>query len=140
MVVGGTAGIDLAVAEAAAREGADAVVPWRRRAAVYGALPVRGDRAPALEPAPIRVDVVSPGVVRTELWRELPEADREDLFASAAQSLPVGQGGEPEDVAEAYLYLMRGRYGTGSTVVVDGGAVLVRPRGIPRPAPRLSPR
>ncbi|MFF1741653.1 hypothetical protein [Streptomyces mirabilis] len=54
------------------------------------------------------------------------------------QSLPVGQG--PENVAEAYLCLVRGRYGTGSTVVVDGGAVLVRPRGIPRPAPRLSPR
>lgn len=48
--------------------------------------------------------MVSPGVVRTELWRELPEADREGLFASAAQSLPVGRGGEPEDAAEACLY------------------------------------
>jgi NAD(P)-dependent dehydrogenase (short-subunit alcohol dehydrogenase family) len=82
-------------------------------------------RALALELAPIRVNVVSPGVVRTELWRELPEADREGLFASAAQSLPVGRAGEPEDVAEAYLYLMRGRFSTGSTVVVDGGTVLV---------------
>nr|WP_248297162.1 SDR family oxidoreductase [Streptomyces sp. S1D4-11] len=82
-------------------------------------------RALALELAPIRVNVVSPGVVRTELWRELPEADREGLFTSAAQSLPVGRPGEPEDVAEAYLYLMRGRFSTGSTVVVDGGTVLV---------------
>lgn len=47
--------------------------------------------------------MVSPGVVPTELWRELPEADREGLFASAAQSLPVGRGREPEDVAEACL-------------------------------------
>ncbi|MCZ0985814.1 SDR family oxidoreductase [Streptomyces diastatochromogenes] len=34
-------------------------------------------RALALELAPVRVNVVSPGVVRTELWRELPEAERE---------------------------------------------------------------
>ncbi|GAX48710.1 short-chain dehydrogenase/reductase [Streptomyces olivochromogenes] len=118
MAVGGTAGIGLAVAEAGRNL----------------------SRALALEPAPIRADVVSPGVVRTELWRELPEADREGLFSSAAQSLPVGRVGEPEDGAEAYLCLMRGRYSTGSTVVVDGGTVLVRPRKIPCPAPRLSPR
>ena len=43
-------------------------------------------------------------------------------------------------MAEAYLYLMRGRFSTGSTVAMDGGTVLVRPRGIPCPAPRLSPR
>ncbi|MER5535037.1 SDR family oxidoreductase [Streptomyces mirabilis] len=82
-------------------------------------------RALALEPGPIRLNVVSPGAVRTELWRELPEADREGLFASTARSLPVGRVGEPEDVAEAYLYLMGGRFSTGSTVVVDGGAVLM---------------
>ena len=82
-------------------------------------------RALALELAPLRVNAVAPGVVRTELWRDLPEADRNGLFASAAESLPVGRIGEPEDVAEAYLYLMRGAYTTGSVVVVDGGTVLV---------------
>lgn len=35
----------------------------------------------------------------------------------------------------AYLCLMRGRFGTGSTVVLDGGTVLVRPRAIPCLAP-----
>lgn len=82
-------------------------------------------RALALELAPLRVNVVSPGVVRTELWRDLPTEDRDGLFASAAGSLPVGRPGEPEDIAEAYLYLMRGGYTTGSVVVVDGGGVLV---------------
>ncbi|MFJ8995314.1 SDR family oxidoreductase [Streptomyces sp. NPDC102279] len=82
-------------------------------------------RALALELAPLRVNAVSPGVVRTELWRDLPAQDREGLFASAAGSLPVGRAGEPEDIAEAYLYLMRGGYSTGSVVVVDGGGVLV---------------
>ena len=82
-------------------------------------------RALALELAPLRVNAVAPGVVRTELWRDLPEADRNGLFDSAAKSLPVGRIGEPEDIAEAYLYLMRGAYTTGSVVVVDGGTVLV---------------
>ncbi|WP_405592566.1 SDR family oxidoreductase [Streptomyces sp. NBC_01092] len=82
-------------------------------------------RALALELAPVRVNVVSPGVVRTELWRELPEAEREGLYTSSAASLPVGRVGAPEDVAEAYLYLMRGGYSTGSVVVVDGGGTLV---------------
>ncbi|MFF4895190.1 SDR family oxidoreductase [Streptomyces sp. NPDC001068] len=82
-------------------------------------------RALAVELAPLRVNVVSPGVVRTELWRDLPEADREELYRSSAESLPVGRAGEPADVAEAYLYLMRGGYSTGSVVVVDGGGMLV---------------
>ncbi|MFI1761262.1 SDR family oxidoreductase [Streptomyces sp. NPDC020800] len=82
-------------------------------------------RALALELAPVRVNVVSPGMVRTELWRELPEAERDGLFRSSAESLPVGRVGEPADVAEAYLYLMRGGYSTGSVVVVDGGGTLV---------------
>jgi NAD(P)-dependent dehydrogenase (short-subunit alcohol dehydrogenase family) len=82
-------------------------------------------RALALELAPLRVNAVAPGIVRTELWRDLPEADRDILFKSAAESLPAGRIGEPADVAEAYLYLMRGAYSTGSVVVVDGGTVLV---------------
>ncbi|WP_405845969.1 SDR family oxidoreductase [Streptomyces sp. NBC_01518] len=82
-------------------------------------------RALALELAPLRVNVVAPGVVRTELWRELDDEQRDGLFESVAGSLPVGRIGEPEDIAEAYLYLMRGGYTTGSTVVVDGGTVLV---------------
>ncbi|MFJ5641770.1 SDR family oxidoreductase [Streptomyces sp. NPDC093223] len=82
-------------------------------------------RALAVELAPVRVNVVSPGVVRTDLWRTLPEATREELYRSSAESLPVGRMGEPADVAEAYLYLMRGGYSTGSVVVVDGGGTLV---------------
>lgn len=42
-------------------------------------------------------------------------------------------------MAEAYLCLMRGRFGTGSTVVLDGGTVLVRPRAFPCPAPPWNP-
>ncbi|MFJ8790351.1 SDR family oxidoreductase [Streptomyces sp. NPDC102462] len=82
-------------------------------------------RALALELAPLRVNAVSPGVVRTDLWREMSEEDRAGLFESSAATLPVGRAGTPQDVAEAYLYLMRGGYSTGSVVTVDGGGLLV---------------
>ncbi|MEV6025353.1 SDR family oxidoreductase [Streptomyces sp. NPDC052036] len=82
-------------------------------------------RALALELAPVRVNVVSPGLVRTELWRGMTGEDRDALFEAATASLPVGRVGTPDDVAEAYLYLMRGGYSTGSVVVVDGGGLLV---------------
>jgi NAD(P)-dependent dehydrogenase (short-subunit alcohol dehydrogenase family) len=82
-------------------------------------------RALALELAPIRVNAVVPGIVRTELWSGLPEADREALYQGLADTLPIGRVGEPGDVAQTFVYLMRSRHSTGSTVTIDGGAVLV---------------
>jgi NAD(P)-dependent dehydrogenase (short-subunit alcohol dehydrogenase family) len=82
-------------------------------------------RALAVELAPIRVNLVSPGLVRTPLWADLPEPDREALYAAREAALPVGRVGEAEDLAQTYLYLMTNRYATGQTVIVDGGGVLV---------------
>jgi NAD(P)-dependent dehydrogenase (short-subunit alcohol dehydrogenase family) len=82
-------------------------------------------RALAVELAPIRVNAVCPGVVRTELWDSVPDADRQALYRSFAASLPVRRIGDPADIALTYLYLMREGYGTGQTIVVDGGGVLV---------------
>ncbi|MFC5473722.1 SDR family oxidoreductase [Paraherbaspirillum soli] len=82
-------------------------------------------RALAVELAPIRVNLVSPGLVRTPLWANLPEADRAALYAASGAALPVGHIGEAEDLAQTYLYLMSNRYATGQTVIVDGGHVLV---------------
>ena len=55
----------------------------------------------------------------------MAEADWEAMHQRAAHSLPVGHVGEPEEIAEAYLYFMRQSYSTGQSVVVDGGGVLV---------------
>ena len=82
-------------------------------------------RALAVELAPIRVNIVSPGVVRSPLWANMEEADRDALYRQAAERLLVGHVGEVEEIADAYLYLMRQSYGTGQVLVVDGGAVLV---------------
>ena len=82
-------------------------------------------RALAVELAPIRVNAVSPGVVRTDLWRNMSEQDREELYESVGQRLPVGRVGEASDIALTYLYLMQQSFSTGQVVVVDGGTVLV---------------
>jgi NAD(P)-dependent dehydrogenase (short-subunit alcohol dehydrogenase family) len=78
-------------------------------------------RALAVELAPVRVNCVAPGVVRTPLWKRLPEEERERIFATFSSTLPVGRIGEPSDAAEAYLFLMRQGFTTGQTVVIDGG-------------------
>lgn len=81
-------------------------------------------RALALELKPIRVNIVSPGFVRTPLWSDIPEPEREAMYAAAGERLPVGRIGSPEDVAEAYLFLMRQAFATGQTLVVDGGGLV----------------
>jgi NAD(P)-dependent dehydrogenase (short-subunit alcohol dehydrogenase family) len=82
-------------------------------------------RALAVELAPLRVNIVSPGVVRSPLWSGMDEAAREALYASQAARLPVAHVGRPEEIAQTYVYLMRQTYGTGQTIVVDGGGLLV---------------
>ena len=97
---------------------------WAVAASICGAMEAL-TRALAVELAPIRVNVVSPGVVRTPLWAAMTETDREALYRDSAAALPVGHVGEPSEIAEAYLYLMRQGYGTGQVLVADGGALLV---------------
>jgi NAD(P)-dependent dehydrogenase (short-subunit alcohol dehydrogenase family) len=82
-------------------------------------------RALAVELAPIRVNVVRPGIVRTDLWAGMDAADRDALYAGTAAALPVGRVGEPEDVAQSYLYAMANGYATGTVLTVDGGALRV---------------
>lgn len=75
----------------------------------------------AAELAPVRVNAVFPGGVATEIFKGLPEAMRkaeEKRFEN--QLLP--RIGEPAEVAEAYLYLMKGTYTTGQILKVDGGS------------------
>jgi NAD(P)-dependent dehydrogenase (short-subunit alcohol dehydrogenase family) len=97
---------------------------WVVAASVCGTIEAL-TRALAVELAPIRVNAVSPGVVRTNLWQNMGADDREHLFENVGRSLPVGRVGEPDDIALAYLFLMQEGFATGQTVVVDGGTVLV---------------
>lgn len=97
---------------------------WTTAASICGAMDAF-TRALAVELAPLRVNLVSPGFVRTPLWDSIPEARREAMYAEVGAGLPVGRVGEAHDVARTYLYLMTNPYATGQAIVVDGGGVLV---------------
>jgi len=81
-------------------------------------------RGLALELAPVRVNAISPGVIATPLWNYLPEEKRNAIFEGAASKLPVRRVGQPQDIANAALFLMTTPFATGSTVRVDGGGVI----------------
>src|SRR5215469_14940298 len=82
-------------------------------------------RGLAVELAPVRVNAVCPGYVRTEVWNGIPEDKRDERFKRMTERLPLPRIGEPSEIAEAYLYLMRGGYTTGQVLHVDGGMGLV---------------
>lgn len=82
-------------------------------------------RALALELAPIRVNSVCAGTVRTNLLGNMPEAEREAFFNEVGSKLLTGRVGKANEIAEAYIYLMRGSFTTGQVIVVDGGGLLV---------------
>ncbi|MCC9157905.1 SDR family oxidoreductase [Streptomyces parvulus] len=96
---------------------------WTLGAAVSGAV-VSAVRSLAVELAPIRVNAVAPGVVRSPLWSRMNEADREEMYAGLAASLPAGRVAEPGDIAKAYVALMDQEYVTGVVSVVDGGTLV----------------
>jgi NAD(P)-dependent dehydrogenase (short-subunit alcohol dehydrogenase family) len=97
---------------------------WVIAASVCGTIEAL-TRALAVELAPIRVNAVCPGVLRTNLWQSMNADAREQMYERVGKSLLVGRVGEACEIAHAYLFLMQGGYGTGQTVVLDGGAVLV---------------
>lgn len=78
----------------------------------------------AFELAPIRVNAVCPGLIRTEVWSFIPEDSREEQLQRMTRRQPLPRIGEPSETAEAYLYLMRGGYTTGQVLRVDGGVSL----------------
>ncbi|PXW16381.1 SDR family oxidoreductase [Paraburkholderia caballeronis] len=97
---------------------------WTVPSSILGAIESL-TRALAVELAPLRVNAVAPGVLRTALWDNMTDADRAGLYEYIAEKMPVRRVGEAADVAQTYLYLMQQGFSTGQVVVVDGGHVLV---------------
>jgi 3-oxoacyl-[acyl-carrier protein] reductase len=67
----------------------------------------------------IRVNVVTPGFIDTDMTRAMPEAAKQALL----DSVPLGRTGSPKDVAALVVYLASdaSAYITGQTISVDGG-------------------
>lgn len=82
-------------------------------------------RALALELAPSRVNIVSPGWVDTPMFDELVGEAKAGYFEAMASRLPIGRIATPADVAPAYLYVMESEFMTGETIHIDGGQRLI---------------
>ena len=82
-------------------------------------------RAMAVELAPLRINAVSPGWVRTPIWNDVAGADSEQLLTSMAAQLPVGRVGTADDIADAIVFLLGNGYTTGTVLHVEGGHRLV---------------
>ena len=69
----------------------------------------------------IRVNAVAPGVTRTDMVAALPE----EMVKRLTASIPLGRVGEPEDVANAFVFLASdmASYVTGEILSVDGAAM-----------------
>jgi NAD(P)-dependent dehydrogenase (short-subunit alcohol dehydrogenase family) len=93
--------------------------------ACAGAAAIEGlTRGLAVDLAPIRVNAVRAGAIRTPLWDAVPEPQREAVFETFAQRALTRTIGEPEQIAATHLYFMQNRFVTGTVVTVDGGLVL----------------
>ncbi|KAI8958146.1 NAD(P)-binding protein [Daldinia sp. FL1419] len=81
----------------------------------------------AVDLKPLRVNAVEPGFVITGLWAAMGlTAEQVEAQAKAiAEKMPTGRAATVEDVAEAYLYLMKDRNATGEIVKTRSGANLV---------------
>lgn len=73
----------------------------------------------ALDLKPLRVNLVSPGVVDTPLWGP------DGVPKAAEEATALGKAGTIDEVAEAYVYLMKDTNATGSCVDTNGGSLLL---------------
>ena len=76
---------------------------------------------------PVRVNLISPGAVETELWDSMPKEALEAFKSKEAleKRTTTGVLGRPQDVAEGYLYCMRDWNLTETMIGSNSGALLL---------------
>lgn len=85
-------------------------------------------RGLAVDMKPLRVNVVCPGAIETELLKGmLVRIGEEETRKFRASFSLTDTFGPPEDIAEAYGYIMKDRFANGSVVTSDGGRLLLSP-------------
>lgn len=80
-------------------------------------------RAVAVEIAPRRINVVSPGVIDTPMFG--PDSDqRSKMLGGATAKHLIPRAGHPGEVADGIVFMVTNDYVTGTTIDVDGGWLL----------------
>jgi NAD(P)-dependent dehydrogenase (short-subunit alcohol dehydrogenase family) len=74
----------------------------------------------------IRVNAVNPGLIDTQIARDVVNGD-EQAYAALEQGVPMGRAGRPEEIASAVLWLCSpgASYVVGHALTVDGGVTVV---------------
>ncbi len=92
--------------------------------AVNGAIVSLG-KALAVELAPVRVNVVAPGITDTPSWDHLDSGERAQFFNAVRQTLPVRRIAKAREIGEGILFALQNPFVTGTVLHMDGGALLV---------------
>jgi len=73
----------------------------------------------------IRVNAVNPGLIDTQIARDVVSGD-EQAYSEIAKSVPIGRAGRPEEIASAVLWLCspESTYVVGQALTVDGGMTI----------------
>lgn len=74
------------------------------------------------ELAPLRVNVISPGLIDTPAYDDLPADAKAGLFADIAKNLLVGRTGHSDEVVDAIEFVISNGFTTNALIDVDGGA------------------
>lgn len=79
----------------------------------------------AAEVAPkLRVNCVAPTWTVTPFWRDQPTEQVEQTRQHFASIIPLARTAEIDELADAYLFLMKNDFITGQQIAVDGGVML----------------
>jgi NAD(P)-dependent dehydrogenase (short-subunit alcohol dehydrogenase family) len=96
-------------------------------AVAYGGAVEGMARGLAVDLLPIRVNCVAPGAILTKPLDSIPAEKRQSVLEQIEQMSKdtlMGRVGTLADAAEAYIYLMKDGFCTGSLVHSDGGRLL----------------
>lgn len=90
-----------------------AVARWMRR------------KSSEMAAAGVRINAVAPGFIHTNMTKGmLEEGAYKDAIAQFLESIPVGRGGRPEDIAQSIVFLLdndKAAFIVGSVLFIDGG-------------------